>query len=207
MKLLLGILFSFFILSTSAQGIVGGKAKTDTIRANNGQMYRVENGDTMMMYSLSPITIYSLRVFSKKRDQKKYDKLVYHIKKVYPYAKRAGEVLREEEAKMAGMDKSDRKEHMKTVEKRIEKQFGPELKNLTFTQGRILLKLIDRETGYTSYELVDGLRGTFRAWFYDGIAGLFGYDLKGEFDVEQHLEDKYIDEVVRLIESGQISLK
>ena len=157
---------------------------------------------TLYSYTLRPITITSLRVFAKAKDQKRYDRLVYHVKKVYPYAHRAGILLREEEVKMQGMDRGDRKAHMKQVEKDLERQFGPELKELTFTQGRILLKLIDRETGHTSYQLVDDLRGSFRAWFYDGVAGLFGYDLKGKFDPENNAEDRYIDELVRMIEAG-----
>jgi hypothetical protein len=166
------------------------------------------HGSDTLYYTFPAVRIYSvMRKFDNKKDQKRYDKLVYHIKKVYPYAKKAAQVLKEEEAYMAGFDKSERKAHMKKVEKRIEREFGGELKSLTFTQGRILLKLIDRETGYTSYELVDELRGSFRAWFYDGIASLFNYDLKSEFDTHNNLEDRYIDEVVRLIEAGQISLK
>lgn len=162
-------------------------------------------GDTVIHYTLKPITVYSsLRTFNNKKEQKRYDRLVYHVKKVYPYARKAGIMLREEEAKMQGMDRGDRKSHMKQVERDLERQFGPELKELTFTQGRILLKLIDRETGHTSYQLVDDLRGSFRAWFYDGIAGLFGYDLKGKFDPHNNLEDRYIDELVRMIEAGEL---
>lgn len=164
----------------------------------------IDTTDFGKSITLDPVYIYTPHTFTNKREEKRYKKLVYHIKKVYPYAKRAGEVLKEEEAKMASMGKSERKNHMKKVEKRIEDEFGKDIRNLTFTQGRILLKLIDRQTGFTSYELVDNLRGTFRAWFYDGIAGLFGYDLKGEYDPKNNTEDKYIEEIVYLIEIGKL---
>jgi Domain of unknown function (DUF4294) len=194
--------FLFITASTAYSQVVTGRGKPD-VRQEPSDTY----GTDTLAFSLQPITIYSPRVFKNKRLQNQYNRLVRHVKKVYPYAKKASIVLKEEETKMVGMDKSDRKAHMKQVEKRIEKEFGGELKDLNFTQGRILLKLIDRETGYTSYELVDELRGSFRAWFYDGIAGLFGYDLKGEYDIDKNVEDKYIEEVVRMIETGQLSLK
>lgn len=185
--------------------ITHSKAKADTSSPKSGQ-YVLLDGDTLYVSVLHTVTISSLRVFKKQGDQKKYNRLVYNVRKVYPYAHRAGVMLREEEAKMTGLDRGDRRSHMKKVEKRLEHEFGPELKALNFTQGRILLKLIDRETGHTSYELVDDLRGSFRAWFYDGIAGLFGYDLKSEYDPHDHLEDRYIEEVVRMIEAGELSV-
>lgn len=164
----------------------------------------LNNGDTSYVYTLKVQNVYSLRVFKDPKMQRKYDRLVKHVKKVYPYAKLAGDMLKEEEAKVAGLSKSERKAHMKKVEKRLEQQFGKELRNLNFTQGRILLKLIDRQTGHTSYELVDDLRGTFSAWFYDGLAGLFGYDMKSEYDPRKYLEDRCIEELVVMIENGQL---
>lgn len=207
-----GVLF-FVLLGTyavQAQNVkAGGKAKASS-RDTTGlftQDFAIVDGDTVFIYhTLKSVSVRSLRKFDNPKLQKKYDKLVYQVKKVYPYAKRAGDVLKEEEAKMQGMGKGERKAHMKKVEKRIEDQFGGELRNLTFNQGRILLKLIDRETGHTSYALLDDLRGSFRAWFYDGIAGLFGYDLKTEYEPKKYLEDRYIEEIVRGIEAGEISL-
>ena len=199
--LLIVILIASSSLVSFSQIVTGrGSITADRKTLINGE-------DSVNIFMLSPVTIISKRVFLNKRDQKRYDRLVEHVKKAYPYAKRAGVVLREEEALMVGMDRSERKAHMKKVQQRIEDQFGKELRNLTFTQGRILLKLIDRETGHTSYELLDDFRGSFRAWFYDGIAGLFGYDLKSDYDPKNRLEDKYIEEIVLMIESGQIALK
>lgn len=189
-----------------------GFSQTDSItikiqkKLNKSRENQIKDSLYTNSVTLDPVTINSLRTFKEKRHQNAYNRLVKHVKKVYPYAKQAAIVLKEEEAKMVGLDKSDRKAHMKKVEKRIEAEFGKDLRNLSFTQGRILLKLIDRETGYTSYELLEDLRGSFRAWFYDGIASLFDYDLKSEFDTDKHLEDQYIDEIVRMIEDGKIPL-
>jgi len=201
--ILVGLAFAGY----AQNGTATGRAGSTTAKPSTEYEFSVpkDGGDTMVYYTFKPITVYSsLRKFNSPKAQKRYDRLVYHIKKVYPYAHKAGIMLREEESKMTGMDRGDRKAHMKKVEKRLEEQFGDELKALTFTQGRILLKLIDRETGHTSYELVDDLRGSFRAWFYDGIAGLFGYDLKGKYDPHNNLEDRYIEEVVVAIEAGQL---
>lgn len=199
-------LVSLISLAIHAQN-AGGKAKNSGAVTSNSlrlEPFVVSGGDTTYVYTLPVQTVYSLRVFKDPKMQRKYDRLVKHVKKVYPYAKLAGDILKEEEGKVAGLSKSERKAHMKKVEKRLEQQFGKELRNLNFTQGRILLKLIDRQTGHTSYELVDDLRGTFSAWFYDGLAGLFGYDMKSEYDPRKYLEDRCIEELVVMIENGQL---
>ena len=94
--------------------------------------------------------------------------------------------------------------YIKTIEKQLMDEFGKELKKLTITQGRILLKLIDRETGNTSYELLKELRGTVSAVFWQTIARLFGSDLKSQYDPQD--DDFLVERVVRLIETGQIKL-
>jgi hypothetical protein len=88
------------------------------------------------------------------------------------------------------------------VENELMEEFSDELKSLTITQGRLLIKLIDRETGNTSYELLRELRGSFSAFFWQTVARLFGSNLKTTFDAEG--EDKLIDQIVVLIENGQI---
>ena len=91
---------------------------------------------------------------------------------------------------------------MKQAEDDIAAQFGPELKELTFTQGKILIKLIDRETSSTSYTLVKELRGSVRAFFYQGFARLWGYNLKTKYDPKG--EDELIELIVLMIENGQL---
>jgi hypothetical protein len=91
---------------------------------------------------------------------------------------------------------------MRKAEDELNERFGDDLKKLTFTQGHILLKLIDRETGETSYELLQELRGKFRAFFWQSFARIFGYDLKSDYDPDGR--DKKIEEIVTLIEQGRI---
>ena len=93
---------------------------------------------------------------------------------------------------------------MKQAEKEISDQYTEELKKLTFSQGAILIRLIDRETGNTSYKLVQELRGKLRAFFYQGFARLWGYNLKTEFDPKNNKEDEEIDIIATLLERGQI---
>ena len=91
---------------------------------------------------------------------------------------------------------------MRKAEKEINEEFGGDLRDLTFTQGKILLKLIDRETGNTSYDLVKELRGGFTAFFYQGFARIWGYNLKSDYDPKD--EDELIETIVTLIERGQL---
>ena len=163
----------------------------------------VLNGDTIPSISLMEVEIVTFVIPHTRRAQRKLTKLIYNVKKVYPYAKLAGIQLRRYD-KMLANAKSDkeRRQLMKQAEKEINEQYGGELKDLTFTQGKILIKLIDRETGQTSYDLVSDLRGNFTAFFYQAFARLWGYNLKTRYDPEG--EDKQIEAIVKLIERGQI---
>lgn len=134
---------------------------------------------------------------------KAHSKLVYHVKKVYPYARLAGIKLNEYEEilKAADSDK-ERKRLMKLAEEELKAEFEDDLKKLTFKQGLILIKLVDRETGNTSYELVQELRGNFTAFFWQTFARIFGYNLKVKYDPLG--DDKEIEDIVVMIENGQI---
>ena len=164
---------------------------------------KVIGGDTIPMVQLPEIPVYALRLFDNRRDIKKIERLIYNVKKVYPYARLAGIKLRQYETKLQGIaSEKERKRVMKQAEDELNDQFGPELKELTFTQGKILIKLVDRETKFTSYQLVKDLRGGFRAFFYQGFARVWGYNLKTEYDPEG--EDELIEMIVLMIENGQL---
>ena len=138
-----------------------------------------------------------------KRGKRRLTRYVKNVKKVLPYAKLAGAKLREYEIilKNAESDKQRRK-IMKQAEKEINEEYGDKLKDLTFSQGFILIKLIDRETGNSSYELVQELRGKFTAFFYQTFARLWGYNLKVKYDPNG--EDRQLEVIVRLIELGKL---
>lgn len=164
---------------------------------------KVIDGDTIAFVRLKEVEIYSLKIPKSRKAQKRLTKLVKNVKIVYPYAKLAGMKLREYEDKLlkAATDK-ERKQIMKQAEKEINEEYGGELKELNFSQGKILIKLIDRETGDSSYELVQELRGKFTAFWYQAFARIWGYDLKEKYDPNG--EDRQIEVIVRMIERGQL---
>ncbi|MBS1569615.1 MAG: DUF4294 domain-containing protein, partial [Bacteroidetes bacterium] len=120
------------------------------------------------------------------------------------YAVITSKLLDEYDHDLAGISSQrDRELYLKLAETELRAEFEGDLKEMTMTQGRILVKLIDRETGHTSYELVKQLRGSFQAWMWQGLAKLFGQDLKGEYDPEG--DDKVVESIVRRIENGELA--
>lgn len=164
---------------------------------------KIVGHDTIPYVKISGVEIYDFKIFKNKRQAKRNNKLIRNVKKVYPWAKLAGEKLMEYEAILASVETDKEKRRiMKQVEKEIQEEYGGELKKLTFSQGKILIKLIDRETGDTSFELVQDFRGNFVAFFYQSFARIFGYNLKKRYDPEG--EDRNIEIIVRMIENGMI---
>ncbi|MDP3445651.1 MAG: DUF4294 domain-containing protein [Ignavibacteria bacterium] len=164
---------------------------------------KIIDNDTVPLIQLAEVSVYSWRLFDSKRDIRKIERLIYNVKKVYPYAKLAGIKLSQYEAILAkAPNDRERKKIMKQAEDEINEQFGTELKDLTYSQGKILIKLIDRETKETSYTLVKELRSGFTAFFYQSLARIWGYNLKVKYDPKG--EDETIEMIVLMIESGQI---
>lgn len=158
--------------------------------------------DTFAYISLPIVTIEAPMPFATKRKYAQWTRLKYNVKKAYPYAILASARLKEYEKILATIPSEEgKKAYMKIAEKQLQKEFGPELKNLSINQGRILIKLIDRETGNTSYDLVKQLRGNFSAFMWQSLASLFGSSLKTEYDPEG--EDKLIEVAIKQIESGE----
>jgi len=164
---------------------------------------KVIEGDTIPQIDLNEVEILSLRIPKTYRQRKRLTRLIKNVKKVYPYAKLAGIKLRQYDYQLRqAKNDRERKKIMKRAEKEINQQYGNDLKKLTFTQGKILIKLIDRETGETSYNLVQELRGNFTAFFYQAFARLWGYNLKERYDPVG--KDRQIETIVRMIELGQL---
>lgn len=159
-----------------------------------------DNGDTIPNVNIKTVTV---RRFTKRRQQIRYDKLVRNVKKAYPFAVAARDELANMNSQLVGVEgKRERERYIKEYEKQMFKKYEKDLRALTISQGRILLKLVDREINNTAYELVKEYRGSFSAFFWQGIARLFGENLKSEYDPE--MEDIYIEEIVQLIEAGVI---
>lgn len=187
-------------MSYSIKGIV---AQTIPDSSGNKIPYVVENGDTLISITLPQIIVNPRPVFENKKDERKYLILVHNLKKVYPYAKIARSKLEEmNEHFLILKTEKEKKEYTKQVEKAIRAQFENDLKDLTITQGRLLIKLIDRETGHSSYELVKEFRGNFSAIFWQTLARLFGSNLKVKYDGQG--EDLPIENILKAIDSGYL---
>ena len=163
---------------------------------------KVINGDTLAHINLREVVVLPPHEFHNKRELMKYAKLVKNIKKVLPYAKIARTKLLLIQNEVEKLEtESARKEYLKKAEKQLKEDFQDEITNLTITQGRLLIKLIDRETGNTSYYLIKELKGSFSAFLYQSIARLFGENLKDEYDPKG--DDKLVEEIIIRIENGE----
>jgi hypothetical protein len=164
---------------------------------------RIIGQDTLPYIQLDVIEIFDFKVFKNKHQASQNTRLIKNVKIVYPYARMAGETLKEYEVILGQVENErERRKILKELENEINEKYGDELKKLTFSQGKILIKLIDRETGNTSFDLVKDLRGNFLAFFYQSFARVFGYNLKVEYDPAG--EDRDIEIIVRMIENGVI---
>ena len=136
--------------------------------------------------------------FTSDLDRRRYLILRRKTRKVWPYAKLASERLTELNARLASIkSKSERRKYTKIVQKYIEEQFAAELKKLTRTEGQILVKLIHRQTGVTTFQLIKNLRSGWRAFWYDTTAGLFDIELKSEYNPVNNREDSLIEDILQ----------
>lgn len=154
------------------------------------------DGDTISVVPIKPVF-----VFSKKADLRRYRKLVEAVKKVYPVAQAAKAQMVQMEAELLRLEtKKEQKQYIKGIAAAIKKEYTPVLKHMTRTQGRVLLKLIDRETKYTAYEILQEFRGGFVAGFWQSVSRIFGQNLKSEYDREG--DDKVLEQIVLYYEAG-----
>lgn len=166
---------------------------------------RINNNDTLLYVLLPEVNITLLQHYYEFANTRQGKRLVRNVRKVYPYAKEAGLKLQEYDSVLSLVNSNKvRRQMMKAAEDQISAQYTEELKKLTFSQGAILIRLIDRETGNTSYKVVQSLRGKLRAVFYQGFARLWGYNLKSEYDPVHNQEDDQIETIVKLLDEGVI---
>ncbi len=156
----------------------------------------VEQGDSVQNIAVLPIY-----VFRRPADLRKYQRMVIAVKKTYPIAKVARQRMAEMEEKLLTLPtRKAQKAYTKQVEQQIKEEYTPVLKKMTRSQGKVLLKLIARETEYSSYEIVREFRGGFTAGFWQGVAKIFGANLKTEYDSEG--DDRMLEQIVTLYEAG-----
>lgn len=172
-------------------------------RDSSFMMGIIQNGDTIIHRNIIEVTVFPPKEFKNARQERRYGRYVDKVKKVYPYARLAGDMLDEIEPEYLALDNDkERRRMMKELEKQLLDEYKDDLKRMTISEGRILLKLIDRETSHTSYALIKDFRGGVSATFWQGIARLFGSNLKSGYEPQG--EDRMLEEVVRLIEVGYL---
>jgi hypothetical protein len=165
------------------------------------QQYVVEDSDTLYLMDIDELTVIAIPKFKNKRDWKKYSRMVYNLPRVYPYAQIAKNKLAEMDRQFAKIhNRRQRKEYIKTVEKEMTNQYKAALKKLTISQGKMLIKLINRETETTVYQIVKEMKGGFLAFFWQSVASIFGASLKYKYD--KNGDDAILEKLVNIYEHG-----
>ena len=160
------------------------------------------NGDTIPHITFPTLHKYPPHTHKNRKAQQQYDRLVHNVKRVYPLAKLVRQTIIETYEVLQLLPENERDAHLKRVEKGLVEQYGKQFRKLSRTQGRLLVKLVDRECNNTGYALTKAFLGHTRANLYQGIALLFGNSLNKHYDPEG--EDREVERIVLLIESGQI---
>lgn len=200
------LLLLLFFLVAAKPGISQIRvSKADSLQKKDRFVLKAEevNGTKIATIDVPEVVVYPKLEFDSRRKFRRYKKLVRDLKKVYPYAQKAKYKLIKMEREFRSIEsEKKRKQYIKRMEKEIKNEFKDDIKNMTINQGRLLLKLIDRETGNTSYALLDELKGSFTAAFWQTVARIFGHNLKAEY--EPNGRDYLIERIVVLIEHNQI---
>lgn len=161
------------------------------------------DNDSIQYVELNTLYVYPKLTFKDEIQRQAYNRLVANIKKVLPIAKEVNSIIVETYEYLQTLpDKKSKDEHMKRVEKGIRKEYTPRMKKLTYSQGKLLIKLVYRECNSSSYQLIQAFLGPIRAGFYQAFASLFGASLTKKYDPEG--VDKYTERIVRQVEAGQI---
>lgn len=161
------------------------------------------NGETLPTVTIREFPVVAQRTFKSEKDRLAYLKLKRDVKKAYPYAILASVKLKEYDAILANMPENKRAPYLKKTETELKEQFESDLKNLTMNQGRILIRLIDRETGKTTYKVIHDYRGTFSAFVWQSFSLLWGNNLKWKYDPSQG-EDMLIEDIIQQIQDGEV---
>lgn len=186
-------------LSVSAQE----EQSVEDIPGTYKQMYIVSGRDTIPVFQLSTAHVFALRKFKNNKERQAYSKLIRDVRKAYPYAKMiASSIIETYEFMQTLPDDKARQKHLEEVQKYMMDRYKPEMKKMTRAQGKILIKLVDRQCGTSSYEIVKALLGSFKAGVYNLFAGIFGNSLKAQYDPTG--DDADIEEIVVQLEQGTL---
>ena len=160
-------------------------------------------GDSIQYVELNNVYVYPPIVFKDAYQQQAFNRLVYNVKKVLPIAKECNAIILETYEYLQTLpNKKARDAHLKKVEQSIKQEYTPRMKKLTYSQGKLLIKLVYRECNSTSYNLIQAILGPVRAGFYQAFAWMFGASLKKQYDPNG--VDRLTERVVLMVEAGQL---
>lgn len=186
---------------------INNKAEAQNKVTKNATGITVSNafydGDSITQVNFYTLRVYPPIVFKNTRQERAYYKLIRDVKRTLPLAKTINHIIIETYEYMQTLPPGkEREEHIKRVEKGLKAQYTPQMKKLTYAQGKLLIKLVDRECNQTSYELVKAFIGPFKAGVYQTFASIFGASLKKEYDPEG--DDAMTERIILMVESGQL---
>lgn len=180
--------------------LAAGLAASAQVYTDKALPVDIYKGDTIPVIHMRDVYIYSPPKFKNRRMEKEYWRNVRDIKKTLPLAQEIRGIIIETYEYMQTLpDDKARDRHMKKVEKELMSTYTPRMKQLTLRQGKMLIKLVDRECNQTGYDLIVVFRGKFRATFYQAFAALFGASLKSGYDPEG--DDAELEEIIWLVEN------
>ena len=163
----------------------------------------LDKGDSIQYMEMNNVYVYPNLTFKNAKQAAAYNRLVKNVKTVLPIAKEVNQIIVETYEYLETLpDKKSKDEHMKRVEKSIIKEYKPRMKKLTYSQGKLLIKLVYRECDSRSYDIIKAFLGPIRAGFYQAFASLFGASLKKDYDAEG--TDRLTERVVLMVEAGQL---
>ena len=209
-RLLAAVFAGLFLLLSGAGGEAFAQEEEPELRvkvkAYEGYTHIIDQyGDTCRLTYIREIVVFPPLKFKNKKEEQFYWRTVRDVRKTLPYAKLAFATLCETYEYIQTIpDKKERERHLKTLEKDNFQQYKPVVKKMTKTQGKVMLKLINRETDQTGFNIVKAFLGSFRAGFWQTFGRFFGINMRVGFHPEKNKEDAIIDRVATLIEQGAL---
>ena len=180
-----------------------GEYKPQYIRGFNWRFD--ENGDSIIHFYLRELTVYPAMKFKNKKQEQEYWRTVRDVKLTLPYAKLIAETLIETYEYLETFPtQKEREAYLKQMEGALYKQYKPILRRFSKRQARVLVKLVQRETHQSSYDIVKAFLGAIRAGFWQGFGKLFGVSLKSDFRPDKNEQDATLERIASLVEQGTI---
>ena len=188
--------FAVILCAVMVVAVDAAAQRTRVCGASRVEWEHVGSGDSILHITSLPVYI-----FNRKADLRRYQKMIRAVKKVYPLAVEAARRMENLDDTLAGMDRcKDRRQYTRRIENALKEELSPVLFKMTRYEGRILLKLLDRQTDHTAFRIIQEFRSGFTAGFWQMVAKLFGNDLKLQYDPAG--EDAMLEQIVRYYEAG-----